>query len=125
MFNPDHSLPIFVHPQEIVVVKSKLETYRQLLTIINPYEFVLHYKGKSLYGFKRVKITHYLYILNLVLSNAPSKFKVNEPSGFIKPKCAVDIVVRHLSPNLSDSGDCLRVEVFKNDHSQVCIYESM
>ncbi|KAI6191506.1 Major sperm protein [Aphelenchoides bicaudatus] len=70
MFNSGCELPVFIQPQEIIVVRSNVKSHRNCLTLINPFDFILHYK---------------------ILSNAPSNFKVQEPNGYLKPKCVADM----------------------------------
>lgn len=77
-------MPVFIQPQELVIIQTKPETFRQFLTLINPFDFVLHYKSNENFcDFKKFIV--------LVLSNAPTKFKVQEPNGFLRPKCVVDM----------------------------------
>ncbi|CAD5228983.1 unnamed protein product [Bursaphelenchus okinawaensis] len=95
----DKGLPVFVQPPELHIVISRPESYRQLLTVLNPFDFVLHYK---------------------VLSNAPHKFKVTESSGFVKPKCFVDVMIRHLAPVETREQDLLRVEIYRDGDHHSC-----
>ncbi|KAI6244073.1 Major sperm protein [Aphelenchoides fujianensis] len=101
MRSADRLLPVFVQPAELVVVCSKPETHKQQLTLINPFDFTLHYK---------------------VLSNAPSTFVVHDSNGFVRPKCVVGISIRHRAPTQPDvgAGDVLRLEIFREGRSQIC-----
>jgi len=95
------NFPVFVQPSELNFIVSKAETHKKILTVYNPYEFALKF---------------------VVLSNAPTKYRVVEPRGFIRPKCYVDIMVRHLSPTIAAVGlvDCLRIEIFREGDVSSC-----
>ncbi|CAD5234553.1 unnamed protein product [Bursaphelenchus xylophilus] len=95
----EKALPVFVQPPELHIILSRPESFRQLLTVLNPFDFVLHYK---------------------VLSNAPHKFKVHESSGFVKPKCFVDVMIRHVLPTESHEQDVLRVEIYREGETNAC-----
>lgn len=41
----ERALPVFVQPQELHVVITNPSSYRQLLTVLNPFDFVLSYRG--------------------------------------------------------------------------------
>ncbi|KAI1724063.1 MSP (Major sperm protein) domain-containing protein [Ditylenchus destructor] len=95
------SFPVFLQPAELHFIVSKPDTHKQVLTVYNPYEFGIRFT---------------------VLSNAPSRYRVVEPRGFIRPKCYVDIMIRHLSPTLAAmaNNDCLRIEIFREGDATPC-----
>ncbi|KAI1712206.1 MSP (Major sperm protein) domain-containing protein [Ditylenchus destructor] len=95
------SFPVFLQPAELHFILSKPDTHKQVLTVYNPYEFGIRFT---------------------VLSNAPSRYRVVEPRGFIRPKCYVDIMIRHLSPTLAAmvNNDCLRIEIFREGDASPC-----
>lgn len=68
------NLPVFVFPTELVFYAEDQSTHKQVLTLYNPYEFALKFK---------------------VLCTAPNKYVVVDAAGAVKPKCCVDIVIRH------------------------------
>uniref|UniRef100_A0A915EP00 MSP domain-containing protein n=1 Tax=Ditylenchus dipsaci TaxID=166011 RepID=A0A915EP00_9BILA len=96
-------LPVFLQPTDAVhFIVNKPVTHKQVLTVYNPYEFAIRFT---------------------VLSNNPSKYRVVEPRGFVRPKCYVDIMVRHLSPTLNAAAansDCLRIEIYREGEQVSC-----
>ncbi|CAN7997744.1 unnamed protein product, partial [Ixodes hexagonus] len=67
-------LLVFVFPSELTFYADRQDSHKQVLTLYNPYEFEVCFK---------------------VLSNAPGRYTVVDPSGVISPKCLVDIAIRH------------------------------
>ncbi|XP_018589009.1 motile sperm domain-containing protein 1 isoform X2 [Scleropages formosus] len=67
-------LPVFVFPTELVFYANEQASHRQVLTLYNPYEFIIKFK---------------------VLCTAPRKYVVVDATGAVKPRCCVDIVIRH------------------------------
>lgn len=41
------SLPVFVFPTELVFYADEQASHKQVLTLYNPYEFALKFKGES------------------------------------------------------------------------------
>ena len=41
----DGSLPVFVFPQSLTFYADEQSTHKQVLTVYNPYEFALRFKG--------------------------------------------------------------------------------
>lgn len=79
------TLPVFILENEIKFIINIPETHRHVLTIFNPYEFALKFKGKIF-----IKII----FLILVLSNASNeafRLKVTVISDIIRPKCYVEM----------------------------------
>ena len=46
----DGRLPVFVFPTSLVMFADDQSTHRQVLTLYNPYEFNLKFKGQPLSG---------------------------------------------------------------------------
>jgi hypothetical protein len=101
MADDPSSFPVFAQPVELQFVVGRPETHKQVLTLYNPYEFTMRYR---------------------VLSNSPNKYKVVEPTGHIRTKCYLDILVRHLTPTLQEitAHDILRIEIFRDNDTKKC-----
>ncbi|KAH7728155.1 motile sperm domain-containing protein 1 [Aphelenchoides avenae] len=115
MTDDGSNFPVFVSPVDIHFIVSKPETHKQVITVYNPYDFTIRYR---------------------VLSNAPKKYKVMEPTGHIRSKCYMDMygekclpdadqnfsIVRHLSPSIQEvtSADLLRLEIFRDSDTKPC-----
>jgi hypothetical protein len=41
------NLPVFVFPTELIFYADDQSTHKQVLTLYNPYEFALKFKGES------------------------------------------------------------------------------
>nr|CAD7262260.1 unnamed protein product [Timema shepardi] len=67
-------VPVFVYPTPITFYLEDQTTHKQVLTLYNPYEFAIRFK---------------------VLCTAPSRYTVVDPEGSIRPRCCIDIVLRH------------------------------
>lgn len=67
-------LPVFLFPASLNFVAATPAGHKQILTLYNPYDFPIEYK---------------------VLSTAPAKYSVGDPAGILRPKCCIDIVIRH------------------------------
>uniref|UniRef100_A0A914V708 Major sperm protein n=1 Tax=Plectus sambesii TaxID=2011161 RepID=A0A914V708_9BILA len=95
------SLPVFVFPSGIHFFVDEPHSHKQVLTLYNPYDFPLCYK---------------------ILSTAPRKYSVIEPEGTLKPRCCVDIVIRHLAATVKANvgrSDKFRVQVQKHSEREV------
>lgn len=92
-------LPVFVFPQSITFFLDDQSTHKQVLTLYNPYDFPVKFK---------------------VMSTAPNKYTVVDPEGMIKPRCCVDIVVRHMSLLLSNCNvvDKFRIQMQEHPNKQ-------
>jgi len=90
---PDGKLPVFVFPSTLNFYFEEQSTYKQVLTVYNPYDFTVQFK---------------------VFSNNPSKYNVVESEGIIKKACCIDIVIRvtDFPPN-----------VYREDKFRVHLYE--
>ncbi|EDO30843.1 predicted protein [Nematostella vectensis] len=90
----DGSLPVFVFPDALTFYQDDQSSHKQVLTVYNPYEFTLKFK---------------------VLCTAPSRYLVVEAEGIIKPRCCVDIVIRHTAVKTTDPNiqDKFKLHVFK------------
>ncbi|XP_031554684.1 motile sperm domain-containing protein 1-like [Actinia tenebrosa] len=91
----DGSLPVFVFPNTLNFYVKDQSTHKQILTVYNPYEFVLRFK---------------------VLCTAPSRYLVVDAEGLIKPRCCVDIVIRHTAIHSTpiNQQDKFRLQVFEH-----------
>ncbi|CAM1312168.1 MOSPD1 (predicted) [Pycnogonum litorale] len=85
----DGNLPVLVFPNNLTFYVDDQSSYKQVLTLYNPYEVPLKYK---------------------VLCTAPKKYVVLDSDGVVKPRCCIDILVRHTSVMLSN---CHLVEKFR------------
>jgi MSP (Major sperm protein) domain len=63
-------LPVFVFPNSLTFYLNDPSSHKQVLTLYNPYEFVLSFK---------------------ILCTAPKKYSVVEPEGILKPRCCIDV----------------------------------
>lgn len=61
-------------------------TFSQVLTLYNPYDFVVRYKGKRKYEF----LSDLSKLSFLVLCTAPKKYSIAEPQGEIRAQHSVD-----------------------------------
>ncbi|KAJ7381329.1 Motile sperm domain-containing protein 1 [Desmophyllum pertusum] len=95
----DGSLPVFVFPQTLTFYADEQSTHKQVLTVYNPYEFALRFK---------------------VLSTAPSRYIVVDSDGVIKPRCCIDIVIRHtdIQPAITQQ-DKFRLHIFEHGLQKV------
>lgn len=90
----DGSLPVFVFPQSLTFFADEQSSHKQVLTVYNPYDFALRFK---------------------VLCTAPSRYIVVDSEGIIKPRCCIDIVIRHIDiqPNVTQQ-DKFRLHIFEH-----------
>ena len=89
------TLPVFVFPTSLHFYADDSSSFKQILTLYNPYDFGVRFKGKSLKSINGQLLTLNLPLLpSTVLSTCPQKYIVVEPEGSIKPRCYVDIVIR-------------------------------
>ncbi|KAK3726921.1 hypothetical protein QZH41_016713 [Actinostola sp. cb2023] len=66
----DGTLPVFVFPNSLTFYVDDQASHKQVLTVYNPYEFVLRFK---------------------VLCTVPSRYLVVDAEGLIKPRCCIDM----------------------------------
>lgn len=105
------SLPVFVFPTELVFYADDQTSHKQVLTLYNPYEFALKFKGQSSNAAQsrfhtRSALNVFLFftslslfysnhvshvIVLLVLCTAPNKYTVVDATGAVKPHCCVDM----------------------------------
>lgn len=95
----DGNLPVFVFPQSLTFYADEQSTHKQVLTVYNPYEFTLRFK---------------------VLCTAPSRYIVVDSDGVIKPRCCIDIVIRHtdIQPSVRQQ-DKFRLHIFEHGLQEV------
>lgn len=91
----DGKLPVFVSPSCLNFYFDDQRTYKQVVTIYNPYDFTVQFK---------------------VLSTNPTKYKVVDSEGIIKNECCIDIVIRitEFLPN-TQREDKFRIHLYKQD----------
>ncbi|PSN51778.1 hypothetical protein C0J52_05271 [Blattella germanica] len=82
-------VPVFVYPSPITFYVDDQNSHKQVLTLYNPYEFPIRFR---------------------VLCTAPNKYSVVDPEGSVRPKCCIDIVVRH---NAVSPANCNVVDKFR------------
>ncbi|RZF32892.1 hypothetical protein LSTR_LSTR004283 [Laodelphax striatellus] len=92
----DGKLPVFIFPTTISFYLEDKTSHKQVLTLYNPYDFVISFR---------------------VLCTAPRKYTVVDSEGTVKSQCCIDIVIRHnaVSPGNCDVTDKFRIQV--RDHS--------
>ncbi|XP_066993957.1 motile sperm domain-containing protein 1 [Anabrus simplex] len=82
-------VPVFVYPTPITFYLEDQTSHKQVLTLYNPYEFAIRFR---------------------VLCTAPNKYTVVDPEGSIRPRCCIDIVVRH---NAVSAANCNVTDKFR------------
>jgi len=94
---PSGSLPLFVFPTCVNFYTNEPASHQQVLTIYNPYNFTLSYK---------------------VLCTAPRKYRVIDSQGNIKPRCCVDIYIKHREVCAGNEKVCdkFRLQVTQQGH---------
>lgn len=96
----DGRLPVFVFPTSLSFYWDDQSSHKQILTLYNPYDFSLKFR---------------------VLATSPNKYIVADSEGSIRPRCCVDIVIRHnaiLSSNIGVT-DKFRIQTQEYGHSQI------
>lgn len=90
-------VPVFVSPQSLTFSLEDKQSHRQIITLFNPYDFPVRFKGKfnDIFLFLLVFLWYYLFI---VFCTCTKKYTVVEPEGSISASSRVDIVVRHNAP---------------------------
>ncbi|KAM4037184.1 motile sperm domain-containing protein 3 [Anomaloglossus baeobatrachus] len=88
------ALPVFVFPPALDFYSDDQSSYKQVLTLYNPFPRVLRYK---------------------VLSTAPLRYTVIDAEGIVRPNSCIDIVTRHRDIRARHYGttDRFRVEVWE------------
>lgn len=92
-------LPVFVFPTELFFYADEQASHKQVLTLYNPYEFALKFKGEintSLWAvyvgkLQMVYSCTCLFFVLSVLCTAPNKYAVVDATGAVKPQCCVDM----------------------------------
>ncbi|CAF0871998.1 unnamed protein product [Adineta ricciae] len=94
-------LPFFCSSNSLLFYLDDPSTYSQVLTLYNPYDFVVRYK---------------------VLCTAPRKYSVAEPQGEIRAQHSVDTIVRLLDTSASSTNQNvvhkIRIQYFDRRKSQ-------
>lgn len=93
------NVPVFVFPAELAFYASDQTSHKQVLTIYNPFNFILKFK---------------------VLSTAPNKYTVIDAEGYVKKQSCIDIVIRHKDISACHYGvpDKFRIEVFEEGNQK-------
>ncbi|XP_041981219.1 motile sperm domain-containing protein 1-like [Aricia agestis] len=93
------NFPVFVFPVSLEFYLNARHTYKQLLTVYNPYEFSVNFK---------------------VLCTSPNKFTVIDPEGVIAPQSCIDIIVRYTQPSAShcNTTDKFRITMYDRNTQQ-------
>ncbi|ELU07474.1 hypothetical protein CAPTEDRAFT_140351 [Capitella teleta] len=88
----DGKLPVFIFPTSVNFFTDDQSSHKQVLTLYNPYDFLLKFK---------------------ILSTSPQRYSVVDSEGSIKARCCVDIVIRHKDVCVRNEGmrDKFRVQV--------------
>ncbi|RWS28666.1 motile sperm domain-containing protein 1-like protein [Leptotrombidium deliense] len=89
-------LPVFVYPLALHFFADDSLSFKQILSIYNPYEFAIKFK---------------------VLCTAPHKYSVVDPEGVIRSRCCVDIVIRcnDISASNYNKTDQFRIQMQELD----------
>ncbi|XP_069684660.1 motile sperm domain-containing protein 1-like isoform X2 [Periplaneta americana] len=93
-------VPVFVYPTPITFYLEDQNTHKHVLTLYNPYEFPIRFR---------------------VLCTAPNKYTVVDPEGSVRPKCCIDIVIRHsaVSPANCNVTDKFRIHMQNHTTKQL------
>ncbi|KAK1153288.1 motile sperm domain-containing protein 1-like [Acipenser oxyrinchus oxyrinchus] len=91
---PEGKLPVFLFPHELIFFADDQSSHKQVLTLYNPYSFILKFK---------------------ILCTAPARFTVLDAVGHVKPSSCIDIVIRHrdVSPRHYGQKERFRMEVWE------------
>lgn len=88
---------VYVHPKQFIFYADNQQSFSQVATLFNPFEFLIKFK---------------------VLSTAPTKYLVTDhPTGFLKPKCSIDFTVKHhgsafIQNENENVSDKLRIQIY-------------
>ncbi|XP_064615138.1 LOW QUALITY PROTEIN: motile sperm domain-containing protein 1-like [Liolophura sinensis] len=93
----DGKLPVFVFPTSLTFYSDDQSSHKQVVTLYNPYDFAIRFK---------------------VLCTAPRKYSVVDSEGTIKPRCCVDIVVRHTDICINHEGIRDKFRIHVSEHGQ-------
>ncbi|KAL4219807.1 Motile sperm domain-containing protein 1 [Mactra antiquata] len=96
----DGKLPVFVFPSTLSFYSDDQSSHKQVLTVYNPYEFPLKFK---------------------VLCTVPRRYTVVDSEGTIRPRCCVDVVIRHIDICINNEGvnDKFRIQVSEHGHRKI------
>lgn len=89
-------VPVFVYPTPITFYLEDQASHKQVLTLYNPYEFPIRFR---------------------VLCTAPNKYTVVDPEGSIRPRCCIDIVVRHNAVTLANCNITDKFRIQMQNHT--------
>lgn len=96
----DTELPVFAFPKSLEFYLEDRRSHKKLLTLYNPYDFVVRFK---------------------ILCTSPDKYDVSSPNGKISGKCQVDLVVAHkvCIPANCNVTDKFRIELLDRENRKV------
>ncbi|XP_057654003.1 motile sperm domain-containing protein 1-like [Diorhabda carinulata] len=77
----NRKIPVFVFPNCLKFYVGTKSSHKQIMTLYNLYDFTVRFR---------------------ILSTAPSKYAVTEAEGTIGPHMSVDIIIRHVSPIITN-----------------------
>lgn len=130
------NFPVFVFPVSLEFYLNARHTHKQLLTVYNPYDFSVNFKGNisiwyicniSWYSFPYGTIwfgfinNFVMLSLVTVLCTSPNKFTVVDPEGVIAPQNCIDIVVRYSQSSASrgNTTEKFRITMYDRNTQQV------
>lgn len=122
------NFPVFVFPVSLEFYLNARHTHKQLLTVYNPYDFSVNFKGKHIfysfpYGTIWFGFINDFVMLSLVtvLCTSPNKFTVVDPEGVISPQNCIDIVVRYSQSSASrgNTTEKFRITMYDRNTQQV------
>lgn len=110
----EYKVPVFVSPQSLTFSLDDKSSHRQIITLFNPYDFPVRFKGKSNFGCSALR--SYMFWPRcpfVVFCTCTKKYTVVEPEGSINASSRVDIVVRHNAPAAAfcDIRDKFRIQM--------------
>lgn len=120
MSSSHQKIPVFVFPNQLKFYLQSKSTHKQLLTLYNPYDFPVRFKGNVPELCVCIKILKFF----LVLCTSPNKYSVIDPEGSIGPRMLVDIVIRHNTPITSNCNVTDKFRISMQDHTtkQVTVF---
>ncbi|KRX87964.1 Motile sperm domain-containing protein 1 [Trichinella pseudospiralis] len=111
-----------VFPDSLEMSASNSESLSQMLTVCNPYDVPLYYKGIFSFVVVLVAVFFCILVTFQVLCTAPNMYIVDGASGRLKPRICSQVHIHRIGPltdkngaPLDPSTDKFRVEVKKMD----------
>lgn len=93
-------LPVFVFPTSLNFYSLDQSSHKQILTLYNPYDFAFRFR---------------------VWCTNPSRYSVSNADGVVRPRCCVDIIIRHKAviPENEGRPDKFRIQITDNGQKTV------